>query len=58
MSRLDGLSYDAIAAQMNISRNGVKDHIVKALLFLRDYIRLHSDIFPAIIGLLVTFTNM
>jgi RNA polymerase sigma-70 factor (ECF subfamily) len=44
LSRLDGLTYDEIANQMNISRNGVKDHIVKALLFLRNFIRFHSDI--------------
>jgi RNA polymerase sigma-70 factor (ECF subfamily) len=43
MSRLDGLSYDEIAAQLNISRNGVKDHIVKALNFLRNHLRFHSD---------------
>ena len=35
MSRLDGRSYDEIARAMGISRNGVKDHIVKALNFLR-----------------------
>jgi RNA polymerase sigma-70 factor (family 1) len=43
MSRLDGLSYDEIAAHLNISRNGVKDHIVKALNFLRNHLRFHSD---------------
>jgi RNA polymerase sigma-70 factor (family 1) len=43
MSRLDGLSYDEIASLLNISRNGVKDHIVKALAFLRNYLRFQSD---------------
>jgi RNA polymerase sigma-70 factor (family 1) len=43
MSRLDGLSYDEIAGQLNISRNGVKDHIVKALAFVRNYLRFQSD---------------
>ena len=35
MSRLDGMSYEEIATSLGISRNGVKDHIVKALNFLR-----------------------
>lgn len=42
MSRLEGLSYDEIAARLNISRNGVKDHIVKALIFLRTWLSTHS----------------
>jgi RNA polymerase sigma-70 factor (ECF subfamily) len=54
MSRVEGLTYDEIAAQMNISRNGVKDHIVKALLFLRNYLRLHLDELPLIPPLLVS----
>jgi RNA polymerase sigma-70 factor (ECF subfamily) len=55
MSRNEGLSYDEIATRLNISRNGVKDHIVKALLFLRNYIRLHSDSFQI---LLFLFSNL
>jgi RNA polymerase sigma-70 factor (ECF subfamily) len=54
MSRVEGLTYDEIAAQMNISRNVVKDHIVKALLFLGNYPRLHSDELPLIVPLLVS----
>jgi RNA polymerase sigma factor (sigma-70 family) len=42
MSRLEGLTYDEIGARLNISRNGVKDHIVKALLFLRNYLSTHT----------------
>ena len=42
MSRLDGLTYEEIAARLNISRNGVKDHIVKALIFLRTYLFTHT----------------
>ena len=55
MSRVDGMTYDEIATQMNISRDGVKDHIVKALLFLRNYIRKHSDTLPFVTGLLAEF---
>lgn len=35
LSRLEGKSYEEIGAALGISRNGVKDHIVKALNFLR-----------------------
>jgi RNA polymerase sigma-70 factor (ECF subfamily) len=56
MSRLEGKTYDEIAMEMNISRNGVKDHVVKSLLFLRNYLRLHSDILPAIAYVLVILT--
>jgi RNA polymerase sigma-70 factor (ECF subfamily) len=52
MSRVEGLTYDEIAAQMN----GVKDHIVKALLFLGNYPRLHSDELPLIVPLLVSLS--
>jgi RNA polymerase sigma-70 factor (ECF subfamily) len=38
MSRFEGLSYDEIAERLQISRNTVKDHIVNALNFLRNYI--------------------
>ena len=41
MSRLDGKSYDEIAAELHISRDGVKDHIVKALVFLRQHLQQH-----------------
>jgi RNA polymerase sigma-70 factor (ECF subfamily) len=54
MSRVEGLAYDEIAAQMNISRNVVKDQIVKALLFLGNYPLLHSDKLPLIVPLLVS----
>lgn len=35
MSRLEGKSYDEIGNELSISWNGVKDHVVKALNFLR-----------------------
>lgn len=43
MSRWDQKSYDEIAREMNISRNGVKDHIVRALNFLREYLARNSE---------------
>lgn len=42
MSRWDQKSYDEIALDMNISRNGVKDHMVRALNFLREYLARNS----------------
>lgn len=42
MSRVEGMSYDEIATALNISRNGVKDHIVKALAFLREYLKQYA----------------
>jgi RNA polymerase sigma-70 factor (ECF subfamily) len=53
MNRLDGLSYDEIAAQLNISKNGVKDHIVRALHFVRNYLRFHSDELAVIIFMVI-----
>lgn len=38
MSRLEGLSYEEIAAALGISKNTVKEHIVNGLNFLRGYV--------------------
>ncbi|GAO43012.1 putative RNA polymerase ECF-type sigma factor [Flavihumibacter petaseus NBRC 106054] len=43
MSRLEGKSYEEIALELDISRNGVKDHIVRALNFLRSNLVLHEE---------------
>ncbi|MBV8252061.1 MAG: RNA polymerase sigma-70 factor [Chitinophaga sp.] len=37
MSRIEGKSYDEICQELGISRNTVKEHIVKSLHFLRNY---------------------
>lgn len=42
LSRMEGKSYEEIAVMLGISRNGVKDHIVKALHFLRNYLHEHG----------------
>ncbi len=39
LSRLQGYTYEQIAAEMQISRSTVKDHIVKALAALRQYLK-------------------
>lgn len=38
MSRDEGLDYNAIAAKLGITRSTVKNHMTKALHFLRDYL--------------------
>jgi RNA polymerase sigma-70 factor (family 1) len=43
MSRLEGKSYEQIATELQLSRNTVKEHIVKALNFLRAHFALHHD---------------
>jgi len=42
MSRIQGMSYDQIARELNISRSAVNQHIVEALVFLRNH--LHGKI--------------
>lgn len=51
MSRLDGLTYEEIGAQLQISRNTTKEHIVKSLHFLRIYVSRHQE--KVISGLLI-----
>jgi RNA polymerase sigma-70 factor (family 1) len=43
LSREQDLGHDEIAAAMGLSKNTVKNHIVKALNFIRDYLQSHSD---------------
>ena len=42
LSRFEGLTYEEIAARLNISKNTVKEHIVLALNFLRTYVHTHG----------------
>lgn len=44
LSRTEGLSYGQIAEKLGISKNTVKEHIVKALSFLRTYLYTRSYI--------------
>ncbi|WP_276500106.1 RNA polymerase sigma factor [Terrimonas pollutisoli] len=44
LSRLEGKSYEEIGTELGISRNGVKDHIVKALNFLRMHFNSHEQL--------------
>lgn len=38
LSRVEGLTHDQIAVQLNISKNTVKNHIVAAVRFIKDYL--------------------
>lgn len=44
LSRDEGLTYESIAAQMDLSRETVKKHICRALNFLRTYVKAHADV--------------
>lgn len=45
LSRQEGLDYDQIGQQLNISPNTVRNHLVKALQFIRTYIK-DQDLLP------------
>lgn len=51
MSRFEGMSYEDISQQLNISRNTVKEHIVKALNFLRNYLAFHAGPLISLVSL-------
>lgn len=54
MSRLEGKSYEEIGDELGISRNGVKDHIVKALNFLRTNFKADQLLFLILYSMLVS----
>ena len=41
MAKVEGLSHEIIAQQLNISRLTVKTHMAKALQFIRHYLQPH-----------------
>jgi RNA polymerase sigma-70 factor (family 1) len=45
LSRLEDKTYEEIGTELGISRNGVKDHIVKALNYLRTHFEFHEELF-------------
>lgn len=44
LCRHEGKKYDEVAAELNISRNTVKEHMVLAVRFIKDYVYQHADI--------------
>lgn len=49
MRYTEEMSYDEIARQLNISKNTVKTHLLKATHFVKEYLRLNTDIILATI---------
>lgn len=46
LSKLEYLTHDEIAALLNISKNTVRDQLVKGNKFVREYVARHSSILP------------
>lgn len=44
MSRDQGMSYDDISSELNISMSTVKNQMSKALQFIRKYLQLKADV--------------
>lgn len=53
LCKYDGLSYEQAAANLSISKNTVKEHLVKASAFIRDYVHQYSDNSLTIISLIL-----
>ena len=45
LSRQQGKSYEEIAQVLHLSRNTVKTHLIKAMKFIRDYMKEHALLF-------------
>jgi RNA polymerase sigma-70 factor (family 1) len=52
LSKQEGLTYQQIADQLGISTNTVKEHMVQAVKFIREYIRKQSGFSLGILGLI------
>jgi RNA polymerase sigma-70 factor (ECF subfamily) len=55
MSREQGISHEDICAELNLARSTVKNALVKALVFLRNYVQLHDASYLAVFLLLYPF---
>jgi RNA polymerase sigma-70 factor (ECF subfamily) len=56
LSREEGLSYEAIARQMEVSKETVKKHIGRALNFMRTYMRTHADVHLTVFFIYLLYT--
>jgi RNA polymerase sigma-70 factor (family 1) len=54
LSRDEGMNYDQIAKQMNLSKNTVRNHMVFALRYIRDYLQ-KQDILTSLLLMLMFF---
>jgi RNA polymerase sigma-70 factor (family 1) len=55
LSRLEGMNYDQIARQLNISPHTVRNHLVKALQFLREYMKEQDELPAALLACALLF---
>jgi RNA polymerase sigma-70 factor (ECF subfamily) len=55
LSRQEGLTYEEIANELQISKGTVKEHMISALVYLRSYIREHTDIVLSLLAWLIPF---
>lgn len=55
LSRDGGLQHNEIAEKMNLSRSTVKNHIIAALNFIRQYVQDNADVVFLLITLLINF---
>ncbi|HTI11044.1 MAG TPA: RNA polymerase sigma-70 factor [Puia sp.] len=55
LSRLEGMNYEQIAQQLNISPHTVRNHLVKALRFLRDYLKEQDELPAALLACALLF---
>lgn len=55
LSREEGLQHNEIAQKMNLSRNTVKNHIIAALNFIRQYVQDNADVVFFLIAFLMIF---
>jgi RNA polymerase sigma-70 factor (ECF subfamily) len=53
LSREEGLSHEEIARKLNLSKNTVKNHMVEALRFIREYIRKNTGISISLVAILL-----
>jgi RNA polymerase sigma-70 factor (family 1) len=53
MSREQGISHEEICKELNLARSTVKNSLVKALNFLRNYVQLHANVCIGAIMLLL-----
>ncbi|HVW61355.1 MAG TPA: RNA polymerase sigma-70 factor [Puia sp.] len=54
LCREEGLTYDQAAAELGISRNTVKEHMVLAMKFIKEYFQHHGDASLGVVLFLLT----
>lgn len=58
LSRMEHLTYEEIADQLGISRSAVRQHIVEALVFLRNYLKEHLGIMVSHAGWILLLCDL